>query len=229
MTDLEFYFDPVCPFCWVTSQWIRSVQHQRRLDVDWRFISLAMLNEDDYEDKPEGYPSAHRRGLQMLRVAAAARAGHGPGVVANLYEAMGRAVWHADGSEIEDFDGVLAHTAQAGDLPTLLTSVGLPVDLADAADDPSWDDEVRADTEEGFDRTGGGVGTPILSFSPPDGPAFFGPVISRVPPPAAAGELYDAVMTLAQWPSFAELKRSLRQFPHTPLTINLAGDETQVG
>jgi 2-hydroxychromene-2-carboxylate isomerase len=231
VTDLEFFFDPVCPFCWVTSQWLRKVQHQRGLDIDWRFLSLSMLNEGQYEDKPEGYPGAHHRGLEMLRVAAAARASHGPGVVGNLYEAMGKAVWHADGSDgsdVSEFTDVLAHSAQAGDLRELVTSVGLPADLAEAVDDPDWDGEIRADTDEALERVGGDAGTPIMSFQPPDGPAFFGPIISEVPSDEEAGELFDAVRTLAEWPSFAELKRSLRHFPSTPLTASLAGDDTQV-
>lgn len=228
MSDLEFFFDPVCPFCWVTSEWMRKVQHQRALDLDWRFVSLAMLNEGHYDDKPEGYPEAHQRGLQMLRVAAAARASHGPGVVGNLYEAMGKVIWHADGTHVEEFEDVLAHSAQAGDLAEILVSVGLPGELAEAAESDQWDAEVRSDTEEALERVGGGVGTPILSFDPPDGPVFFGPVISQVPSNNDAGVLYDAVSTLARWPSFAELKRSLRQFPNTPLTRKLAGEETQV-
>lgn len=228
LTEMEFFFDPVCPFCWVTSQWLRKVQHQRTLEIDWRFASLSMLNEGNYEDKPEGYPEAHRRGLEMLRVAAAARASHGPGVVGNLYEAMGKAVWHQDGSHVSEFSDVLRHSAQAGDLSELLPRVGLPADLADAADDTAWDAEIRSETQEALERVGGGVGTPIMSFQPPDGPAFFGPVISEVPSDDKAGGLFDAVVTLAEWPGFAELKRSLRQFPNTPLTAALAGDETDV-
>jgi 2-hydroxychromene-2-carboxylate isomerase len=227
MTDLEFFFDPVCPFCWVTSQWLREVQHQRDLDIDWRFVSLKMLNEGDYADRPAGYPAAHQRGLELLRVAAAARASHGPQVVGNLYEAMGSAIWHAEEPEVDDFDDVLSYTAQAGDVAEILTSVGLPAELADAADDGSWDSEIRAETQQALDRVGGNAGTPIMSFSPPDGPAFFGPVISEVPDDDEAGDLYDAVITLGRWPGFAELKRSLRSFPDTPLTSKLAGEETR--
>lgn len=228
MTDIEFFFDPVCPYCWVTSEWLRKVQRQRDIDVDWRFISLAMLNEGAYEGKPELYPEGHRRGLEMLRVAAAARASHGPGVVGNLYEAMGKAIWHADGSGVTEFDDVLARNAAGRDLPAILLRVGLPEGLAQAAGDSGWDKEIRADTEEALARVGGDVGTPILSFSPPDGPAFFGPVISEVPSDEDAGELYDAIVTLSRWRSFAELKRNIRQFPATPLTANLAGRETRV-
>ncbi len=233
--DLEFFFDPVCPFCWVTSRWVRRVQHLRDLDVTWRFISLAMLNEGAYDDKPEGYPAAHHRGLQLLRVAAAVRSEVGPERVGDVYDAFAGAVWRADspippGSDVEDgFGHVLAHSAEAGDLPALLAGLDLPQRLADAADDPSHDAAIRADTEEGLARVGGNVGTPIMSFTPPDGPAFFGPVISAAPDDDDdALRLWDAVVTLGRWPGFAELKRSLRQFPSTPVTAPIAGDELHV-
>ncbi|MBW3562757.1 MAG: hypothetical protein KY437_09695 [Actinobacteria bacterium] len=232
--DLEFFFDPVCPFCWNASRWVRLVEDRKGLDVRWRFISLRMLNEGHYDEKPDGYPDAHERGLQMLRVAAAARQEIGEDVVGRLYHAMGEAVWHqeppqVDSDDQEDhFDAVLAHTAQAGDLEAMLTRVDLPTELAAAATDDTWDDLIRADTKEALDRAGEDVGTPILSFDPPDGPAFFGPVISEVPGPDDAVRLWEAVETLGRWPGFAELKRSLRHFPATPLTAEIAGQETTV-
>lgn len=227
--DIEFFFDPVCPFCWVTSEWVREVQKQRDLEVTWRFISLTMLNEGNYDDKPEGYPDAHLRGLQMLRVAAAAKDAHGPEVMGELYEALGGAVWRADPPQGDDgFDDILAFTATAGDLEQILTSVGLPTSLAAAADDESWDAVIRKDTDEALERVGGDVGTPILSFSPPNGPAFFGPVISQAPTGEDALKLWDSVETLAHFPGFAELKRSLRDFPDTPVTAKIAGKSTTV-
>lgn len=228
--SLEVFFDPVCPFCWITSEWVRTVQRQRGLDVEWRFISLRMLNDAPgaYDDKPEGYPEAHQRGLEMLRVAAAAREAHGSAVVSDLYEAMGRAVWHAAPPEEPRFEAILDHSAGAGDLEAILQEVGLPTDLATAADDESWDDLIRAETQEALDRVGGDAGTPVLSFRPPDGPAFFGPVLSEVPPEENAVALWEAVETLAYWPGFAELKRGLRAFPDTPVTAKLAGSATRV-
>ena len=106
--DVEFFFDPVCPFCWVTSHWVRSVQRQRGLGVDWRFISLAMLNDAPgaYDGKPAHYPQAHQRGLQMLRVAAAARHAHGREGVGALYQAMGEAVWEATPPVEAEFDAL---------------------------------------------------------------------------------------------------------------------------
>lgn len=227
-TDLAFFFDPVCPFCWVTSQWVRAVQARRPLSVEWRFVSLRMLHEQPgaYDDKPEGYPDAHHRGLEMLRVAAAARETHGSEVIAELYQSLGRAIWDAPPPEEPEFEAILEHSAQAGDLEATLEQLGLPRDLAGAAADSSWDTVIRAETEEALERAGGDVGTPILSFDPPDGPAFFGPIISEVPAEEDALELWEAVETLAHWPSFTELKRALRTFPDTPVTAKLAGSPT---
>lgn len=228
--DLAFYFDPVCPFCWVTSQWVRTVQRQRGLEVDWRFISLRLLNEEPgaYDDKPDGYPAAHHRGLEMLRVAAAAREAHGRDVVSDLYQSLGQAIWEASPPDEPDFEAILEHTARAGDLEATLDRVGLPRELSAAAADPAWDAIIRAETNEALERTGGDVGTPVLSFRPPHGPAFFGPVISEVPSDEDAVVLWETVETLANWPSFAELKRGLRAFPDTPVTAKLAGSATTV-
>jgi 2-hydroxychromene-2-carboxylate isomerase len=233
--DVEFFFDPVCPFCWVTSRWVRHVQRLRDLSVRWRFISLRLLNEGHYDEKPAGYPAAHQRGLEMLRVAAAAQAHAGADVLGDVYDAFGGAVWRADppddmSADVEGgFDAVLAHSASAGNVESLLDGLGLPTRLAAAAQDPSYDAVIRADTEEALARVGGNIGTPVLSYSPPDGPAFFGPVISEAPESDEdAVALWDAVTTLAHWPGFAELKRSLRKFPMTRVTAPLAGQETQV-
>ncbi|MDP9021119.1 MAG: DsbA family protein [Actinomycetota bacterium] len=212
--DLEFFFDPVCPFCWATSRWVREVQRLRRLEVEWRFISLKLLNEDGYEDKPPQYPDVHQRGLEMLRVCAAVREEEGPDVIGELYKAMGDAVWEAEPAG-PAFEDVLEDVAGGRDLGAILASVGLPPAYADAADDDRWDSVLRTERDEALDRAGGDVGTPILSFDPPDGPAFFGPVISEPPTGDEAVELWEAIETLAHWDGFAELKRSLRDFPET--------------
>ncbi|GAA2360941.1 DsbA family protein [Saccharopolyspora halophila] len=226
---VEFFFDPICPFCWVTAQWVRGVAAQRPLRVRWRPLALKVLNEPiGYEGKPAAYPEAHERGLEMLRVVAAARAEHGEDVVGELYRALGEAVWNVAPPEEASFEAVLASTAAPRDLMAALDAAGLPRGLADAAHDPAWDTGLRSETEEAVQRAGGGVGTPILSFDPPDGPALFGPVIDRAPDEAEAVRLWDAVETLARWPGFAELKRSLRNFPDTPLSSRIAGRDTQV-
>jgi 2-hydroxychromene-2-carboxylate isomerase len=227
--DLEFFFDPVCPFCWVTSRWVTNVARLRSLTVVWRPLSLWLLNEPiGYETRPEGYPEVHRRGLELVRVVAAARQAYGPAVVGDLYTAMGEAIWEVPPPEEATFEAILGETGRPRDLPAILARAGLPEGLELAAHDQRFDTALRAETQEAVDRAGGGVGTPILSFAPPDGPAFFGPVIDEAPDGEEALRLWDAVMTLARWPGFAELKRSLRSFPHTRLSARLAGAPTQV-
>lgn len=227
--DVEFFFDPVCPFCWVTAQWVRNVASQRPLTVRWRPLSLRILNEPiGYADRPARYPDAHQRGLEMLRVVAAARQQHGEEVVGDLYTALGEAVWHSPPPEEASFEAILEETARPRDLTVALERVGLPGALAAAAQDETWDAELRTETEEAVTRAGGGVGTPILSFDPPDGPAFFGPVIDQAPEGEDALRTWDAITVLAHRPGFAELKRSLRAFPDTPLSARIAGGDTRV-
>ncbi|MBA8826386.1 hypothetical protein FHX42_003762 [Saccharopolyspora lacisalsi] len=231
-TDLEFFFDPVCPFCWVTSRWVIEASRQRPLEVRWRPLSLAILNEEtSYEERKKAapeYPDSHQRGLEMLRVVHAARETAGSGCVGDLYTALGELVWNSEAPEGDDFNAVMHEMARQRDLRPALERVGLPADLADAATEEARDADLRDETREATDRCGGGVGTPILSFAPPDGPALFGPVIDSVPTGDEALRLWDAVETLARWRGFAELKRSLRSFPETPLTAKLARTDTGV-
>jgi 2-hydroxychromene-2-carboxylate isomerase len=208
---INFYFDPLCPFAWMTSKWVRKVVAQRSYTVDWRFISLRMLNAHiDYGSHfPVGYEEGHTAGLRLLRVAARARAEHGRGAVGPLYEAIGNRVFDA-----EDSAGLgAAERGTPAFVAPLLAQAGLPTDLAAALDDPSWDDELRAETDEALSLTGKDVGTPIIHFQPPDGTAFFGPVISRLPTDEQAVPLWDHVIGLTAFPGFAELKRSMREQP----------------
>jgi hypothetical protein len=210
--DLHFYFDPVCPFAWMTSKWVRMVAAQRDYTVDWRFISLRLLNAHiDYASHfPPEYEEGHTAGLRLLRVAARVRAERGRDAVGPLYEAIGTRIFDTS-REVDPLsasDQGARHT-----LEPLLGHVGLSLDFAKALDDTSLDDEIRAETEEALALTGRDVGTPILHFQPPGGTAFFGPVISRLPSPDDAGELWDHVIALAGFPGFAEMKRSLRERP----------------
>lgn len=231
-TRLEFFFDPICPFCWVASRWVVQVAQQRPLEVRWRPLSLALLNEDiSYEERKRAspsYPDSHQRGLEMLRVVHAARENHGPERIGDLYTALGELVWNSAPPHDDDFDAVMREMARPRDLRPALEQAGLPGELATAADDKTKDAALRSETHAATERCGGGVGTPILSFAPPNGPALFGPVIDTVPTGDDAVRLWDAVETLAQWPGFAELKRSLRSFPDTPLSAKLAHSDTQV-
>ena len=218
--DIEFFWDPVCPFAWITSRWVVKVAEQTGYTVDWRFISLRLLNKHkDYATEfPPGYEHGHTAGLRMLRVAAAVRADLGREPLGALVTAYGESYWDTPrGSGMGERLSTTAHAAE------VLTAAGLPASYAAALDDTSWDDELDAETELALTRTGRDVGTPIITFQPPAGVSFFGPVISRVPDDGEAIELWNAVTTLAKFPGFAELKRSLREAPQ--LTI-LGGPTT---
>jgi hypothetical protein len=211
--DLHFYFDPVCPFAWITSKWVRSVVRQRSYSVDWRFISLRIVNrERDYAtDFPPDYEHGHTAGLRLLRVAAAVRAEVGRAAVGDYYAAAGAALFDVARPTKEErradhlFRGTVEHARG------ILAGAGLPQTLAGAVDDTSFDEVIVAETDEALSSTGRDVGTPIITFRPPDGPSFFGPVISAVPSDADAVALWDSVIYLATFPGFAELKRSLRE------------------
>ncbi|HEY6480021.1 MAG TPA: DsbA family protein [Streptosporangiaceae bacterium] len=210
--DIHFYFDPVCPFAWITSKWVRLVQAQRDYTVDWRFISLRIINSAlDYDTHfPAGYDAGHTAGLRLLRVAARARAEHGRDAVGVLYAAMGGRIFDAP-NEPGHGDG--GYRGTPAFVAPVLADAGLPAGLAGALDDDSLDDLIRAESDEALALTGRDVGTPIIQFRPPGGVAFFGPVISRVPTEAEAVPLWDNVVGLASFPGFAELKRSLRERP----------------
>lgn len=213
--DIHFYFDPVCPFCWLTSKWIRMVQDERDLTVDWRFISLRLINEAvDYDAHfPPEYEAGHTAGLRLLRVAARVRKEHGPQALDALQAAFGAHIFDTEPSTDLEEQQAREQRGTAQFVEPILRDAGLPLELASALDDDSWDAEIRADGEEALGLTGTDVGTPIIHFQPPEGVAFFGPVISRLPDPGAAGELWDHVVGLASFPGFAELKRSLRERP----------------
>lgn len=210
MADLEFYFDPVCPFAWMTSKWVRQVAAQRDYAVEWRFISLRLVNaEVDYATHfPAGYERGHTAGLELLRVAAAVRKDHGPAAVGPLYAAYGAEIFDSAPSRQGDL-----HRDPHGFVAPILAGLGLPVELADAVSDTSFDAEIQAEGDRALGLTGRDVGTPILHFDPPEGTALFGPVISRLPSKDDAVALWDHVVALSRFPGFAELKRSLRETP----------------
>lgn len=215
--DINFYFDPVCPFAWMTSKWVRQVQAQRDYTVDWRFISLRLINaEVDYDAHfPPEYEAGHTAGLRLLRVAARARAEHGRAAVGPLYAAFGEQIFDtaAEAEDPRDEGAVRDRRGTRDFVEPILAQAGLPLELADAVDDESWDAEIGQETDEALSMTGKDVGTPIIHFQPPAGVAFFGPVISRLPHEDSAVQLWDHVIGLARFPGFAELKRSLREQP----------------
>ena len=211
MADLDFFFDPVCPWAWITSRWVAEVQQLRQYDVQWKFISLKFLNEDkmDYSKMPAGYKDIHAAGTNGLRVAARARAEQGNDACGLVYTALGTSLHNNQEREKFVTDPV-AHIA------SFLTSVGLPAQWAESALDDSFDALIREETELALERTGKDVGTPILTFHPgaTKEASFFGPVIAEIPRGDAALKLWDAVETVATTSGMAELKRSLRSRPN---------------
>ena len=207
--DLNFHFDPICPWAYITSRWVVEVQQQRGYDVSWHFISLYMINETrGYGEGNKVHRDGHLAGLQALRVASAARAAAGNAAVAEVYTALGKAI-HVDKRRPEQTGGMQSL------LRAVLTEAGLNPNWADSADDALHDEVIRFETEKALEATGKDVGTPILVFSPGTErqASFFGPVISSIPRGADALRLWDAVETLATTSGMAELKRSLRAAP----------------
>ena len=209
MADLDFFFDPVCPWAWITSRWVVEVQQQREYDVDWRFISLKTINQDLTAEwyTPE-YRAGHMAGLYAHRVCDEVRLRHGNTQVGALYTALGTA-FHNQKRRPEINAGPEAFMAE------MLTSVGLPAELATHVDDESHDTYIEQDTELALSRTGRDVGTPIITFRPGTAreASFFGPVISNIPKGEDATRLWDAIETIAGATGMAELKRSLRSRP----------------
>jgi 2-hydroxychromene-2-carboxylate isomerase len=208
---IEFFFDPVCPWAWITSRFAVEVSEQTGLPIDWRFICLRMVNDvKDYSTFPPGYANVHGAGRSFLRVAAAARAEAGNDGVGRLYTALGTALHNngrgAEVRESGDVSGVLADA---------LATAGLPATLAQAADDESFDAVLHEETDLALSRTGKDVGTPIITYDPGTDheQSFFGPVISRIPRGDEAIEVWAAVERLARTPGLAEVKRSLRSRP----------------
>lgn len=207
--QVEFFYDPVCPFAWVTSRWVVEVATHRPLDIRWRPISLKVLNEHRTDDgyTPE-FRAVHLAGTQSLRVATVVDRAHGNEAVDRFYRVLGDHL-HPQGRRdalVADPLAFLSQCCQEADLEP---------SAAQAWNDDSLDEFLRVETATALERTGPDVGTPILTFQPgtEHESSFFGPVMSRIPRGDQAVAVWDAVTALAGVAGFTELKRSLREYP----------------
>jgi 2-hydroxychromene-2-carboxylate isomerase len=196
-TRVDFWFDPICPWAWITSRWMLEVQQVRPVTTSWHVMSLAVLNADK-EDLPETYREALRSAWGPVRVVTAAEQAYGPEVMLPLYTALGNRFHHEKAPR------------DAETITAALVEAGLPASLAAAADSTEYDAAVRASHAEGINRVGYDVGTPVISVGEL---SVFGPVMSPIPRGEAAGRLWDGVLLIAGVDGFFELKRSRTRDP----------------
>jgi 2-hydroxychromene-2-carboxylate isomerase len=192
----DFWFDPICPWAWITSRWMLEVEQVRDVSVRWHVMSLAYLNAD--RELPEQYQKVMAEAWGPVRVVTAAIAAHGDEVALPLYTALGNRFHHE--KLPKDRETIEAALAEAG----------LPVELADAMDSDAYDEALKASHHAGIDQVGMDVGTPVIAT---EGVAFFGPVVSPIPRGEAAGLLWDGVRLVAGTDGFFELKRSRTRDP----------------
>ncbi|WP_250506455.1 DsbA family protein [Bowdeniella massiliensis] len=190
-TNVEFWFDPTCPWAWMTSRWMGEVAEARNLDVSWNLLALAVLNEGRELDP--GYREMIDKTWVTSRLIAAVAQSQGQEYVKPLYDALGTRI-HVEGRT--DTEAIISEA---------LAEVGLPAELADAAQTEDFDPVMRESTQRALDLVGDDVGVPVIAI---DGVAFFGPVVSPAPKGEDALKLWDGCVAVASVPGFFELKRS---------------------
>jgi hypothetical protein len=197
-TPADFWFDPLCPWAWLTSRWMLEVEKVRPVSVRWHVMSLAVLNEPRLDELPEGYREMLQTAWGPVRVCVAAGHKHGSEVLGPLYTALGTRL-HNQGLG-NNRDTIVAALEEAG----------LPGELADFADCDEYDVELRASHKEGIDKVGQDVGTPVIAVPGTDGEqiAFFGPVVTPAPKGEEAAKLWDGTLMVASIPGFYEIKRT---------------------
>ena len=198
--SVEMWFDPICPWAWMTSRWLMEVEQVRDVEVTWSVMSLSVLNQG--RELPESYLEMMERSWGPVRVIIAAAREHGPKVIKPLYDAMGTRI-HLGGEE--NYVKVIAPA---------LEEVGLPADLIRFAESTEVDAELRASHQRGIDLVGDDVGTPVICV---DGVSFFGPVVSPAPTGDDAGRLWDGCLLVAGIPGFFEIKRTRTVGPIFPV------------
>ncbi|GHJ37593.1 DsbA family protein [Streptomyces sp. TS71-3] len=197
-TPVDFWFDPLCPWAWMTSRWVLEVEKVRDIEVRWHVMSLAVLNEPKLDTLPENYREGMKKAWGPVRVVIAAQEQHGDEVLGKLYTALGTR-FHNRG-EGPTREAVLG----------ALEDAGLPASLADYADSDEYDAQLRASHKVGIDKVGQEVGTPVIAVPGPEGKevAFFGPVVTPAPKGDAAAQLWDGTLMVASIPGFYEIKRT---------------------
>jgi 2-hydroxychromene-2-carboxylate isomerase len=194
--NVDFWFDPICPWAWITSRWLLEVTPMRDLAVHWHVMSLAVLNEG--RDLSEDYKKRMQLAWGPVRVLIAAQQQHGDAVLLPLYTALGNQ-FHLNKSPIERTT-----------IEQALEAASLPKDLADAMTKTDYDDALKASHHSGIEKVGMDVGTPIVSVN---GGSFFGPVVTPMPKGEAAARLWDGLVLIAGTDGFFELKRTRDRQP----------------
>ncbi|MEV7443493.1 DsbA family protein [Streptomyces sp. NPDC091204] len=202
-TPVDFWFDPLCPWAWMTSRWMVEVEKVRDVEVRWHVMSLAVLNENKLDELPETYRELlGPKGWAPVRVVIAAQQKHGEEITGKLYTALGTRIHNGEKGPTRE---VIAEA---------LAEVGLPAELLAYADSDEYDEVLRASHNDGIDRVGQEVGTPVISVPGAEGDvAFFGPVVTPTPRGDAAARLWDGTLLVASTPGFYEIKRTRTKGP----------------